>query len=285
MVASDTRTAAAGLPFPDIDPVLIELGPLAIHWYALAYIVGILAGWRLCLRLARRQGNLLTKEQLDDFLLWAVIGIILGGRLGYALVYHLGYYLQNPLDILAVWQGGMAFHGGAAGVAVAIVAFCWRRGAAVLRLADLLAVATPIGLGLGRIANFINAELYGRVTDMPWGVVFPGTDGTPRHPSQLYEAALEGGLLFAILLTLALRTPVLGRPGWLTGAFLMGYGVLRSVGELFRAPDAHIGFLAMGTTMGQLLSIPMIVAGAGLIWWAQRRPAGPAQARGSPHGR
>ncbi len=269
--------ATAGIPYPNIDPVLIELGPLVLRWYALAYIAGILAGWQLCIRLAGRQQAGIDRRFMDDFLFWAIIAIIVGGRVGYALLYQPGYYLAQPQEILFVWRGGMSFHGGFLGIVVTVILFCRSRGIAVLALGDLLAVASPIGIGLGRMANFINAELVGRPADVPWAMNFPGAS-EPRHPSQLYEAGLEGVLLFAVLLAVALATPALQRRGLLSGLFLLGYGLARSIAELFRAPDAHIGFLAGGLTMGQLLSLPMILAGLALIAWAWQRPvAGPGR--------
>jgi phosphatidylglycerol:prolipoprotein diacylglycerol transferase len=260
--------------FPQIDPVAVELGPFAIRWYALAYIVGLVLGWRLCRRLTRKSpAEGLTPEVFDDFVVWATLGVLLGGRLGYVLFYNLGYFAENPLEILQVWQGGMAFHGGLLGVVGALVLFAWKRKVPLLALSDLVAAAAPVGLFFGRIANFVNAELYGRVTDAPWGIVFPGGGELPRHPSQLYEAGLEGLLLFAILQA-AIWRGALQRPGVVGGLFLAGYGASRAIVELFREPDAHIGFLAGGITMGQLLSLPMILAGLGLALWAARRDPG-----------
>lgn len=261
----------AGIPYPEIDPVLVELGPLVIRWYALAYIAGILAGWRLCIRLARRQAAGIDRRFLDDFLFWAIIAIIAGGRLGYTLFYQPGYYLAQPHEILFIWHGGMSFHGGLLGVAVALLAFCRARKVPLLAASDLAAVAAPIGIFFGRVANFINAELIGRPADVPWAIMFPGAE-VPRHPSQLYEAGLEGLVLFAVLLSLALATRALNHRGTLTGLFLLGYAGLRSFAELFRAPDPHLGFLLGGLTMGQLLCLPMAAAGIALLAWAWRRP-------------
>ncbi|WP_455373078.1 prolipoprotein diacylglyceryl transferase [Limibacillus halophilus] len=259
--------------FPQIDPVAVQLGPFAIRWYALAYIVGLVLGWRLCRRLTKKTpAGSLTPEVFDDFVVWATLGVLLGGRLGYVLFYNLGYFAQNPLEILQVWQGGMAFHGGLLGVIAALFLFSWKRKVPLFALSDLVAAAAPIGLFFGRIANFVNGELYGRVTDAPWGMVFPGGGDLPRHPSQLYEAGLEGILLFAIL-QLAIWRGALARPGVVGGLFLAGYGASRAIVELFREPDAHIGFLEGGLTMGQLLSLPMVVAGLGLALWAWRRGA------------
>lgn len=257
----------AALPFPAIDPVLVQFGPFAIRWYALAYIAGLLIGWRVMLQIARSPGSAVSDRQVDDFLLWATLGVVLGGRLGYVLFYKPGFYLQHPLEIFAVWQGGMSFHGGLLGVALAIVLFARRAGVPVLTLADMAAAVTPIGLGLGRIANFINGELWGRVSDAPWAMVFPTGGPDPRHPSQLYEALLEGLVLFVVLWLLRRRVAAARRPGFITGAFLAGYGIARIIGELFREPDAHLGFLLGGTTMGQWLSLPLVVAG---LWLARR---------------
>jgi phosphatidylglycerol:prolipoprotein diacylglycerol transferase len=252
------------LPFPAIDPVAVEIGPIAIRWYALAYIVGFVAGWRYCMALADRDPTPPTRRDLDDFLAWAVIGTILGGRLGYVLFYNLPYFALHPLDALMVWQGGMSFHGGLLGVLAAIVAFALRRGISPFALGDLIACAAPIGIFLGRVANFVNGELYGRPSDAPWAVEFPRGGFVPRHPSQLYEAALEGVLLFLVLFVLARRPDVRAKPGLLAGVFLMGYGLGRIVAEFFREPDPQLGFLFGGATMGQLLSVPLVLAGAWL---------------------
>lgn len=262
------------IPFPNIDPVLISFGPFAIRWYALAYVGGLLIGWRLMRRLALRPPVAATAEGVDDFLMWATVGVVLGGRLGYVLFYNAAYYLENPLAVFAVWRGGMSFHGGLLGVLVALVVFCRRRKIPLLAFSDRLACVAPIGLFLGRIANFINGELFGRVADVPWAVVFPRGGPNPRHPSQLYEALGEGVLLFVVLMWLAGDERLRRSPGLLTGAFLAGYGAVRMIGELFREPDAHIGFLGFGTTMGQWLSVPLVIGGLYLIHRARRRAAG-----------
>lgn len=251
------------IAFPTIDPVLVEIGPLAIRWYSLAYIAGIVLGWRYARRLADRFPGSPSPADIDDFIVWLTLGIIIGGRLGYVIFYKFAYYIANPVEILQVWQGGMSFHGGLIGVVVAGVLFAKRRKISILRLADVTACAVPMGLFFGRLANFINGELYGRVSDVPWAMAFPGGGPEPRHPSQLYQAALEGVVLFTLLLVVS-RTARSG-DGLLTGVFLTGYGCFRVVGELFRQPDAHIGFLLGGTTFGQLLSVPMIAVGAWLI--------------------
>jgi len=253
------------LPFPAIDPVLIEIGPFAIRWYALAYIFGLVLGWQYLRWLVRRPGWRLTPLEIDDLLLYVTLGVVLGGRLGYILFYRPEFYLSNPLEALAVWQGGMSFHGGLLGVVAASILFARRRRLPVLEVGDAIACAAPIGLFLGRLANFINGELWGRPSDVPWAMVFPGGGPQPRHPSQLYEAGLEGLLLFLVVTWLALRPRTPGSEGRLTGAFLIGYGIARSIAELFREPDAHLGFLLGGLTMGQLLSLPMVVIGILLV--------------------
>jgi phosphatidylglycerol:prolipoprotein diacylglycerol transferase len=272
MIASVSNTYLAALAFPQIDPVLVQLGPFAIRWYALAYIAGLLLGWRYMLRLNKRRAHLAASEVIDDLLVWTIVGVILGGRFGYVLFYNLPFYIENPLRALAVWQGGMSFHGGLLGVMVAMIWFARRRQLELLRLSDLMSCAVPLGLFFGRIANFINGELYGRATDLPWAVLFPHAGPLPRHPSQLYEAILEGALLFAVLAWLAWRRDALQRPGMLTGVYLCGYALARAVVELVRQPDAQIGLLPLGTTMGQWLSLPMLLGGLYLVWRA-RRPA------------
>lgn len=265
--------AIPAIVFPVIDPVAIAIGPFAVRWYALAYIAGILLGWRYCLWLARRRPQYFEPAAIDDFVLYATLGIVLGGRLGYVLFYNLPYFLQNPLEIFMVWQGGMSFHGGMLGVLFAIGLFGRRVGAPYLAVGDIVAAATPIGLFFGRIANFVNGELFGRAApDVPWAMVFPHGGPEPRHPSQLYEAVLEGLVLFVILLLLARRPEIRERPGQVGGAFLAGYGLFRIIVELFREPDAHIGLLAFGGTMGQLLSVPMVLVGLALVGYARSRP-------------
>ena len=265
------------LPFPAVDPVIFEFGPFALRWYALAYIVGIILAWRYMRALVMNDRlwagtQRPTPVDIDDFVLWGTLGIILGGRLGYVLFYNPAYYFANPGEALAVWTGGMSFHGGFAGTVIAIFLFAWRRGLSVWTLFDLAGSAAPIGLFFGRIANFINAELWGRPTDVPWAIVFPGAGPEPRHPSQLYEAALEGIVLFLVLRLLSHRFKLLAKPGVLAGAFMLGYGVGRSIAELYRVPDAHIGYLSGFLTMGILLSLPMIFGGIVLMLWAARRP-------------
>lgn len=260
-----------GLPFPDIDPVAIHIGPLAIRWYALAYIAGLLGGWTYLRWLVRRPPKAMTVEQVDDLLVWVTLGVVLGGRLGYVLFYKPGYYLANPGDIVAVWQGGMSFHGGLLGVIIALFLFCRRHRLSIPAVGDVVACVTPLGLLFGRLANFINGELFGRpAPDVPWAMVFPNGGPLPRHPSQLYEAALEGLVLLVVMHLLWRREALRLRPGFLGGAFLVGYGMARIIAELFREPDAHLGFLAGGVTMGQLLSLPMVLTGLALMAWARR---------------
>jgi phosphatidylglycerol:prolipoprotein diacylglycerol transferase len=260
------------LLFPNLDPVAIQIGPLAIRWYALAYIVGIILSWRLMRRLAAQSPEIATTTQVDDFVSWATLGVVLGGRLGYCLFYQPSVYLADPIGILRVWTGGMSFHGGMLGVAIAIVLFCRHYRIPIYGFSDRLAVCAPIGLGLGRVANFINGELWGRPASasLPWAMIFPRADTVPRHPSQIYQALMEGLILFLIMFSLSRREAIRARFGLLTGIFLIGYGVARITGELFREPDDFLGFLWFGATMGQLLSIPMVVAG---LWLVLRRKA------------
>ncbi len=263
------------LPFPAINPILISIGPLAVRWYALAYIVGIIAGWfyaRAIIASERFWGGPapMTVIDFDDFVIWITLGIILGGRTGYVLFYNLPHFVEHPLQIFQLWNGGMSFHGGVAGCIVAIVAFAHKRGIPMLSLRDVTAPVFPIGLFHGRIANFINGELWGRPTDVPWAMIFPSGGPVPRHPSQLYEAALEGLVLLAAL-GVIVRLGALKRPGLVTGAFAVGYGIARTVCEFFREPDAQLGFLWGGLTMGMLLCIPLIAAGLGVIAFALTR--------------
>ena len=254
------------LTFPNIDPVLIELGPLAIRWYALAYLAGIMGGYTYIGRLnARLSPPLLTKKHLDDMIVWAVLGIILGGRLGYVLFYKPDYYLSHLSEIPMIWQGGMAFHGGMLGVMVSFYLFARRYNLSYLRLMDLIACAAPIGLFFGRLANFINGELYGRASDCAICMIFPHGGEFPRHPSQLYQAAMEGLALFALLFILRRYTLLSQKSGALAGVFLLGYAAARTIAELFRQPDAHLGFLSFGLTMGQWLSLPMALLGLYLL--------------------
>jgi phosphatidylglycerol---prolipoprotein diacylglyceryl transferase len=257
------------LPFPAINPVLISIGPLAVRWYALAYIVGIIAGWLYARAIIANERFWngpapLTVVDFDDFVIWITLGIILGGRTGYVLFYNLPHFISHPVEIFELWNGGMSFHGGVAGCIVAIVFFALQRRIPMLSLGDVTAAVAPIGLFLGRIANFINGELWGRPTDVPWATVFPNGGPMPRHPSQLYEATLEGIVLF-IALSLLVRKGALKRPGVVTGCFALGYGVARIICEFFREPDVQLGFLWGGLTMGMLLCIPLMLAGVAIL--------------------
>ncbi len=264
------------IAFPTFDPVAISLGPIAIRWYALAYIGGIVLGWiyaRALIRNEKLWGGPapISLAQMDDFILWVTLGIIVGGRTGYVLFYNLPFFMQNPAAIFKLWEGGMSFHGGFLGGAVAVMWFARSNGIPILSLGDVVTAVGPIGLFLGRLANFINSELWGRVADpsLPWGVVFPNGGPAPRHPSQLYEAFLEGILLFTILAVM-IRMGALKRPGLILGSFIALYAAGRITGEMFREPDPQLGFLWGGLTMGMLLSLPMIVAGIILIVRAWR---------------
>jgi phosphatidylglycerol---prolipoprotein diacylglyceryl transferase len=264
------------IPFPVIDPVLISVGPLAIRWYALAYVAGLVLGWLVMRRLCADDGlwaasqKRPTVEDLDDLLVYAALGVVLGGRIGHVLFYGWPYYSQNPLEILQVWRGGMAFHGGLIGVLAAILLFARRKGLSAYTVLDLFAVVAPIGLFFGRLANFINQELWGRPTDVPWAFVFPRADDLPRHPSQLYEAGTEGLLLLVVVL-LVLRSAGFRRPGLLAGVFAVGYALARSFCEMYRQPDES-EFINAWLTMGMVLSLPMLLAGLALILRALRRP-------------
>jgi len=264
------------LPFPEIDPVLIQIGPFALRWYALAYIAGILLGWlyaRAIIQSKRLWGGPapMTVADFDDFVLWVTLGVILGGRIGYVLFYNPAHFAANPAEIVKLWTGGMSFHGGFLGVVLAVALFSRSRGIPFFSLADVCCAVYPIGHFLGRIANFINGELWGRPGDVPWAMVFPGGGPLPRHPSQLYEAALEG-LLLLVVLAWFMRRGALKRPGLVTGIFAIGYALTRCFCELFREPDPQLGFLWGGLTMGMLLSIPLMLAGLGFVWHALRSP-------------
>ena len=250
--------------FPDIDPIAIQLGPLAIRWYALAYIIGLVLAWRVLAKQAKTADAPFTSLQLDKLLNMSLLGIIAGGRLGYVLAYNPAYFISHPLDILKIWEGGMSFHGGFVGVILAVIYVSRRHNLRLLAVADRVASVAPIGLFTGRLANFINGELYGRVTELPIGIIFPHGGPHPRHPSQLYEAALEGVLLL-VCMWLFVRRGAYYWPGFLTGLFLFGYGLSRWMVEYVRQPDSHIGFVfeigQMGITMGQILCLPMIAMG------------------------
>jgi phosphatidylglycerol:prolipoprotein diacylglycerol transferase len=265
------------IPYPAINPILISIGPFAVRWYALAYIVGIIAGWfyaRAIIASERLWGGPapFTVLDFDDFVIWITLGVILGGRTGYVLFYNLALFAAHPIQIFELWNGGMSFHGGVAGCTVAIVLFALHRHIPMLSLGDVTAGVAPIGLFLGRLANFINGELWGRPTDVPWAMVFPNGGPIPRHPSQLYEATLEGVVLF-IVLGLLLRAGALKRPGFVTGAFALGYGAARIACEFFREPDLQVGFLwgSQWLTMGMLLCIPLMLGGIAILAFALRR--------------
>ncbi len=263
------------LPFPNIDPVAFSLGPLAVHWYGLAYVAGIMIGWFYARRLVDRpmlwRGDAapMTKTHLDDFLVWIAVGIVVGGRTGYVLFYDLPPMLENPLRIIQIWNGGMSFHGGLMGAIVAMILFARKNAIPVWSMFDIIAAVVPIGLFFGRVANFINGELWGRLSSAPWAIVFPTGGLFARHPSQLYEAALEGIVLLLVLAALIFGFKALRKPGLIAGIFVMGYGLSRIFVEFFREPDAQLGYL-LGTnwlTMGMVLSTPMVLIG---LWAALR---------------
>src|SRR5215204_3316963 len=267
------------IAFPVFDPIAIQIGPIAIRWYALAYIGGIVLGWiyaRALLKNERLWGGPppISLPQLDDFILWVTVGIIVGGRTGYVLFYNLGFFAQHPAEIFEIWKGGMSFHGGFLGCVAAVMLFCRKNNIPILSLGDITTAVGPIGLFLGRLANFINSELWGREADpsLPWAMIFPNDRlQLLRHPSQLYQAALEGILLFTVLAVM-IRMGALKRPGLVLGSFIAIYALARITGELFREPDPQLGFLWGGLTMGMLLSVPMIIAGLILIVLAWRKP-------------
>src|ERR1700749_544336 len=264
------------IAFPVFNPVAISIGPIAIRWYALAYIGGIVLGWiyaRALVKNDRLWGGPapITLLQLDDFILWVTLGIILGGRTGYVLFYNFPFFLQNPAEIFELWKGGMSFHGGFMGCVIAVIWFARKNDVPILSLGDITTAVGPIGLFLGRIANFINGELWGRPADpdLPWAMIFPTGGPIPRHPSQLYEAGLEGILLFTVLAVM-IRLGALKRPGLILGSFIALYGLARITGEHFREPDPQLGSLWGGLTMGMLLSVPMVIVGAIIIVWGWR---------------
>jgi phosphatidylglycerol:prolipoprotein diacylglycerol transferase len=263
------------IAYPSIDPVLVNIGPFPIRWYALAYIAGLILGWAYARFLVGRDSfwDSLPRPSvvsIDDLIVYIAVGIIFGGRIGYVLFYNPAFYAQNLAEIPAVWKGGMSFHGGLLGAALAVALFARRQKVAVMSVADIASAATPIGLCLGRIANFIKPELWGRPTDVAWAMIFPGAGPLPRHPSQLYEASLEGFALF-VLLYIAIRLGALRRPGLVTGLFAIGYGLARIFCEFFREPDPQLGFLFGGATMGMLLSLPLIAAGLICLFYARQK--------------
>lgn len=273
-------TDLAVLTFLSIDPVAFSLGPFTVRWYALAYVAGLVfASWymkRLVSNPALWNGRTptMTREQVDDFFVWSVLGVVLGGRLGYVLFYKPLFYLAHPLDIVKMWDGGMSFHGGFLGVVVACLIFGRRIGAGLDQMLDLGAASVPVGLGLGRLANFVNGELWGRPSDAPWSMVFPADPAQlPRHPSQLYEAVLEGLVLFLLVRIATHRFKALAYPGRASGVFALWYGLSRILGEQFREPDSHLGYFAGFITMGMILSLPLVAVGIWLLLRSRRDPA------------
>jgi len=262
-----------GIDFPDIDPVAVHIGSFGIRWYSLAYLAGIMLGWFLMRRMARRYPSPVTQKMIDDLVFWVTVGLIAGGRIGYVLFYNFGYYLENPMQIFALWKGGMSFHGGLLGVILAVFFYARSVKVGFFQFTDILACVVPVGLFFGRLANFINSELFGRVTvSVPWAIIFPNGGPLPRHPSQLYEAGFEGIFLFCVLYFLWTTSVWIRiRPGFISGLFLVGYAIIRSVVENFREPDAQIGFLFARVTMGQMLTIPMLIAGLWIMLWAAKK--------------
>jgi phosphatidylglycerol:prolipoprotein diacylglycerol transferase len=251
------------MQFPQIDPVFLSIGPLQFRWYGLMYVLSFIATYFIIRSEVTRKNLSLTNDDVADLVFYGAMGVVLGGRIGYILFYNLGFYLDNPLKLFAVWEGGMSFHGGFLGVVLAFWFYAFRKKIPFLTLIDIAALCAPVGLGLGRIGNFINGELYGRATDAPWGIIFPGSDGVPRHPSQLYEAFLEGLVLFFIVRTMSRRSPATGIAGW---SFVAGYGLFRFFIEFFRQPDAQLGTFFGLFSMGQLLSLPMFLLGSFFVF-------------------
>jgi phosphatidylglycerol:prolipoprotein diacylglycerol transferase len=256
------------MQFPQIDPVFLSIGPLQFRWYGLMYVLSFIATYFIIRSEVARKKLFLTSDDIADLVFYGAMGVVLGGRIGYILFYNLGFYLANPLKLFAVWEGGMSFHGGFLGVALAFWLYSSRKKIQYLALFDMAALCAPVGLGLGRIGNFINGELYGRATDAPWGIIFPGSDGVPRHPSQLYEAFLEGLVLFFIVRTMSRRSPATGIACW---TFVAGYGLFRFIVEFFRQPDAQLGTFFGLFSMGQLLSLPMFLLGSLLVYTLSKR--------------
>ncbi len=256
--------------FPQIDPIIFSLGPLSVRWYGLMYLIAfLLANW-LANRAADKPGSGWTREQVSDLMFYGFLGVVLGGRIGYVLFYQFGAWLDDPTYLFRIWEGGMSFHGGVLGVLTAMAIFARKTGKNFLQLGDFVVILLPLGLGAGRIGNFINAELWGRPSEVPWAVLFPNAGALPRHPSQLYEFLLEGLVLFVMLVLYRRQQPPAGAVG---GLFLLGYGCFRFFVEFFREPDAHLGLLSLGMSMGQWLCVPMILTGLGLIIWGYQRRA------------
>ena len=258
------------MQFPHIDPVFLSIGPLQFRWYGLMYVLSFIATYFIISSEITRKKLLLTKDDVADLVFYGAMGVVLGGRIGYILFYNAGFYLNNPLKLFAVWEGGMSFHGGFLGVMLAFLLYARRKKIPFLTLIDMAALCAPVGLGLGRIGNFINGELYGRATDAPWGIIFPGSDGVPRHPSQIYEAFLEGLVLFFIVLFVSKKTRV---SGVTTCSAIAGYGLFRFIVEFFRQPDAQMGLFFGLFSMGQLLSLPMLIIGVFAAVMLSRRQA------------
>jgi len=261
------------MPFPDFDPVFFRIGPLAFRWYGLMYIIGFLSAYFIIRSGAKQRGMGLTKDDVSDLVFIVALGIILGGRAGYVLFYNLSDYLSQPLKVFAVWEGGMSFHGGLLGAILGGIWFVRKKKLSFWQMADIGFMTAPVGLGLGRIGNFINGELYGRATSLPWGIIFPDprAGGVPRHPSQLYEAVLEGPVMYLCLWLIGRRQVQAGTVFW---SFIGLYGLFRFTVEFVREPDIQLGFIAGGFSMGQLLSFPMLVVGGGMVWWTNRRMRG-----------
>ncbi len=258
------------IPYPNISPVFFEIGPLQFRWYGLMYLIGLTAAYFLIRNKAASKGLPLSKDQIYDMIVWAALGVFIGGRLGYTLFYNFSYYSQHLLKIFAVWEGGMSFHGGLLGTIISLIWFSKRQSIPIYTIADLAASVTPIGLGFGRLGNFINGELYGRATDVDWCMVFPAGGPACRHPSQLYEASLEGVLLFSVLWLIGRKPTPQGTVFW---SFIAGYGLCRLCVELFREPDAHIGLIFGSLSMGQILSLPMVVVGVFMLSLGYQRQA------------
>ncbi|WP_026376378.1 prolipoprotein diacylglyceryl transferase [Aestuariibacter salexigens] len=259
-------TTQSFMQFPAIDPVIFSIGPVSLRWYGLMYLVGFIAAWWLANRRMQRVG--LSKDDVSDLLFWSFLGVIIGGRVGYVMFYQFDLFLSDPVYLFKIWTGGMSFHGGLLGVLAAMWFFAKKKGQHFLQVGDFVAPLVPIGLGAGRLGNFINAELWGRTTDVPWAIIFPGAGPSPRHPSQLYEFMLEGVVLFAILWWYSSKPRATGAIG---GLFLLGYGVFRFIVEYFREPDAHLGLYSFGLSQGQLLCVPMILLGLWLMMSARKR--------------
>ncbi len=275
--ASDISVLA--LTFPQFDPIALQIGPLAVRWYGLAYMAGLLLGWVYVRRLVSAEPLWMparppmSADRVDDMIIWVTLGVVFGGRLGYVLFYNPAFYAANPAEIIAFWHGGMSFHGGLLGTLLALYLFSRRYRIPILSTLDVASAAAPIGLFFGRIANFVNGELWGRVSDVPWAMVFPGAGDLPRHPSQLYEAALEGLVLFLVLRYLTHSRFMLRRPGFVAGSFALGYGLARIFVEFFRQYDVGVGLMIGPFTPGMIYSVPLVIAGGLLMWQANRRPA------------